>query len=185
MIIGLCGPEGAGKSTAAQILVSELGCIIHPFAAPLKRMLEALGVSERHLYGSQADKLEPLDILGGKSARQALQLLGTEWGREMICPDLWERAWRAGVPRKGCIADDVRFPNEVDAIQSLGGTVICIVRSGLDFSRKPKHPSEDFGALPYDRFVINNGSVQDLRDRLRKQLSIIGVDANQPRVKAE
>ena len=62
-IIGIVGPEGAGKTTVARILEGVHGYKRVPFAGPLKKMIAALGVEPRHLYGTPADKAEPLAIL--------------------------------------------------------------------------------------------------------------------------
>jgi hypothetical protein len=173
-VIGLCGPEGAGKSTAAAILAEEFPFTVRPFAKPLKDMLRAIGVPEVCLTGSPEQKESPLDIFGGKSARHAMQTLGTEWGRNCITPDFWTRAWLAThCPYwTGVLADDVRFPQEVDAIKKLGGRVICIVRSWADFDRVPKHPSEDFAKLPFDQVVWNDGTIETLRKRLLAALEV-------------
>lgn len=171
MIIGLCGPEGAGKSTAAKILRRELGLPIKPFAGPLKRMLVALGVPKPNIYGTPAQKEEPLDMLGGLSARKAMQLLGTEWGRNLIAPDVWSRAWEASVNvSHGAIADDLRFLNEAESVYRLGGVVICIVRDMGDFKRATKHASERFMDVPRDIVIVNNGSRAALRMNLMNEL---------------
>lgn len=135
-----------------------------PFAAPLKRMLASLGVDDRHLYGTPADKEQPLDLLCGRSARSALQTLGTEWGRNLIGDDLWLRAWLHAVetesdPGDVIVADDVRFANEAETIIERGGLVLCVVRSVADFDRIPKHASEDFAALPFHHVIVNAGSL--------------------------
>lgn len=171
MIIGLCGPEGAGKSTAATILSGKYGLPVKPFAGPLKAMLVAMGVPKRNLYGSPEDKAAPLEILGGKSARGAMQTLGTEWGRRLLADDLWIRAWKASLPSDGVIADDLRFPNEAQAIRELGGTIICIVRSMEDSARTPKHASENFQAITPDHIVVNDGDQFDLRIKLVRALT--------------
>lgn len=136
-------------------------------------MVLALGIDQRHVYGTPADKEEPLHIFGGKSARHAMQTLGTEWGRNCIGPEFWAQAWRvkaaahlsAGIP---IVADDVRFPNEVAAIRAMGGKVYCIVRSISDFERKPRHASEDFAALEHDKLIINEGSLEALHRALMR-----------------
>lgn len=164
-VVGLCGPEGVGKSTVAKILADAYGAEIRPFAGPLKAMLLTLGIPERHAYGTPEDKAEPLPILGGKTFRQAAQTLGTEWGRE-IDPDLWVRAWRLKAdPVVGpIVADDLRFANELAAVRALGGETICVVRSLKDFDRKPKHASEDFAALKPRWVLLNSGTVESLRE---------------------
>jgi hypothetical protein len=130
-IIGLCGYKQSGKSTASDVLV-QCGWIRIPLAAPLKRMLEVLGVDREAIYGD--DKEVPQDLLCGKSARHAMQTLGTEWGRNLIGSDVWLRAWAAEVEACGLVAgivcDDLRFLNEAIFLQSMGADLIGIDRDG-------------------------------------------------------
>lgn len=183
-VIGLSGPEGAGKSTVANLL-HNYGFGIVPFAKPLKDMLRALGVPEPCLTGTPEQKLSPLEMFGGKSARDAMKTLGTEWGRNCIAPDFWSKAWlhhvkglrharnEWSIGSENIVADDVRFPQEVAAIKSLGGRVICVVRSMADFERRPTHPSENFAALIPDCFIVNDGTIDDLRAKISKALEPI------------
>jgi hypothetical protein len=171
LIVGFCGPESAGKSTAGRMLLDYHFGVTIPFALPLKEMLAAIGVDNRHLYGAPAEKEEPLPLLQGKSARYALQRLGTEWGRDLIGPGLWVDAWRQAVDDIAndddiVVADDVRFPNEIDAILSRGGIVICIVRSLDDVFRVPKHPSENFATLKYSHVVVNDKDTAQLAEKV-------------------
>lgn len=125
MLIGLCGPAGSGKSTAALHLVEHHGFTRVRFAGPLKAMMRALGCTEEEVDG--ALKEAPCALLGGRTPRQAMQWLGTEWGRQMIAPDLWLRAWAAEANRyRLVVCDDVRFPNEEAAIRSRGGIIVRI-----------------------------------------------------------
>lgn len=166
-VIGLIGPEGAGKTTCAAILEGQLGYSRLPFAEPLKRMILSLGVAERHVYGTPADKAEPLAIFGGKSARWAMQTLGTEWGRECIGTGFWGDVWEARAATAGLVvADDVRFPNEAERVRKLGGIIVCVVRGHDDFWRKPKHASEDFANVPRDVLVVNDGDIEALARKL-------------------
>ncbi|KWT72361.1 putative deoxynucleotide monophosphate kinase [Hyphomicrobium sulfonivorans] len=129
-------------------------------------MAVALGIPERNVYGNADAKAEPLALLGGKSARWALQTLGTQWGRMCMDSEMWVRAWSGRVNSlfddEMIVADDLRFPNEVAEIKRRGGLVICVVRSMEDFSRQPQHESEDFGRLVFDGTLINNGDFQRL-----------------------
>lgn len=170
--IGISGPLGAGKSMAAKLLSYSVSVdygptAIHPFAAPLKRMIGALGVDDKYLYGTQAEKELPLDVFGGLSARYAMQTLGTEWGREHFGPFFWCAAWRATLPKGVCaIADDVRFPSEADTIFALGGCVIRLVRDLADENKPAQHASEDFTKVPYSFRVVNDKCPTILRERL-------------------
>ena len=130
-IIGLWSPAaGCGKSTVAGILIEAGGHRIEPFAGTLKRMLVSM-LQDAGLIQSEAlrlvwlDKLEPIGCLTGAiNTRRLQQTLGTEWGRDLIGPDLWVDIWRRRVtapPLGPIVADDVRMLNEAAAVRSLGG----------------------------------------------------------------
>jgi hypothetical protein len=165
-VIGVCGPEGAGKSTVGKILVEHYGAGVVPFAQPLKKMLEALGVPPRNLYGSLEDKLEPLDVLCGRSARWAAQSLGTEWGRDLIGGDIWVNAWKSAVDAAAehlIVADDLRFLNEVEAVRALGGHVVCVLRPEADDREgQPAHRSQEYWKLPRAYTLVNDGDMGGL-----------------------
>ncbi|MFG1332002.1 deoxynucleotide monophosphate kinase [Xanthobacter autotrophicus] len=153
-IIGFAGRAGAGKTTAARHLIEHHGFERVRFAGPLKDMMRALGCTEDEIDGSR--KEVPCDLLGGRTPRQAMQWLGTEWGREMIAPDLWTRAWAyaaAGKPK--VVVDDVRYPNEVDVIRALGGVVIEITTAAAANPVTLQHVSER-GLLDWDFSLINS-----------------------------
>lgn len=140
-LIGFCGIAGSGKSTAAGHLVAAHGFRRVRFAGPLKAMLAALGCSPEEIDG--AAKELPCDLLGGRTPRQAMQTLGTEWGRQLVAPDLWTRAWaRAANGLPLVVADDVRFPNEAEAIRARGGIVIEITSPCAGSASGSSHASE-------------------------------------------
>jgi len=68
------------------------------------------------------------------SPRLALQLMGTEAGRDVFHPDLWVHTVMRrceNAPLNNYVIADVRFPNEINAIVNSGGKVIR-VRRGED-----------------------------------------------------
>lgn len=173
IVIGLSGPAGAGKTTSARMISRAFGAEIIPMAAPLKMMLSALGVPERNLYGSPEEKAAPLDMFGGQSARYAMRTLGTEWGRKQFGHAFWADAWLSRAKNSTArvvVCDDIRFESEVAAIQSLGGIMICIVRSISDFKKPVEHESEDFANLPRDIVILNTGSEMGLARDLERIL---------------
>lgn len=130
LIVGLTGAAGAGKTTLAKHLVDHHGFTRTRFAEPLKAMLRVMGLTAEQVDG--AEKEAPADLLEGATPRYAMQTLGTEWGRVLIGPDLWVKAWTqlVGSIIGPVVVDDVRFENEVEMIRRLGGTVVRIDRPG-------------------------------------------------------
>jgi hypothetical protein len=130
-LIALYGPAGAGKTTAANWLIDERGYHRVKFAGPLKAMLKAIGLTEADLEGTFKER--PSALLGGRTPRFAMQTLGTEWGRDLISPTIWIDAWKFKVQTMlesgfSVVCDDLRFPNEMDAVLELGGRLVKVTR---------------------------------------------------------
>lgn len=160
-LIGLTGKARSGKDTVAGFLP---GCRIS-FAAPLKRGLKTmLRLDEEHVNGSL--KEVELDWLG-KSPRQLLQTLGTDWGRNLVHQDLWLLLAKRDIESMlalniDVIVTDVRFDNEAELIRSLGGQVWHIVRP--DAQAVNAHASEAGVTWRIDDISIyNNGTLEELQ----------------------
>jgi hypothetical protein len=167
-LIGLYSPApGCGKTTLAAGMRG-FGWQTVKFAGPLKAMLAALlrevGEGEAAIGAAIEGGLKqsPMDALAGRTPRHAMQTLGTEWGREAMAQDLWVRAFvlasgrlrAAGTP---VVCDDMRFPNEAQAIRGAGGLLVRIDRPGCD--TPAGHASE--GALNgwhFDLTVTNDAA---------------------------
>ena len=159
-LIGFCGRAGAGKGEAAQYLITQYNYRPNKFAGPLKDMLRILGLTEDEIEGNL--KQSPCALLGGKTPRWAMQTLGTEWGRNLIDPDVWTRAWinrLMGLGKGGVVADDVRFQNEADTLRAAGGTLVEIRRDGALLI--VGHESERQPLTP-DIIIYNNGTLDAL-----------------------
>lgn len=134
-VIGLCGVAGSGKSTASNYLTTAYDFRRERIAGPLKDMMRAFGLDERHIEGDL--KEVPTNLLCGRTPRHAMQTLGAEWGRVLIHPDLWTNVWEKRVDLilnvddatpGGVVIDDMRFPNEVNLVRARKGVMIRIVR---------------------------------------------------------
>ena len=168
VVVGFCGLAGTGKTTLAQHLVQHHGFIRVPFAGPLKAMAAAFGLTPAEMSGHL--KEEPCEALCGKTPRQFMQLLGTEFGRDLLGPDLWVNAWRRtvtchleealvdGAPLR-IVCDDVRYANEAAAIRGLGGQVVLLTRQGAGSKSGFSHPSEALDFIP-DKSVGNDGAIE-------------------------
>jgi hypothetical protein len=165
-LIGLTGKKGSGKDTAAAALVNK-GYVQVRFAQPLKLMIGALlayqNVDQRTAFRMINGDLKemPSPLLCGRSARHAMQTIGTEWGRDCIAPELWVGvALEKANQSSKCVISDVRYKNEADAIKAAGGTVIRILRNGCNGDG---HSSESMDFC-VDYEVCNNGTIKELHD---------------------
>ena len=183
-LIGLYSPlPQSGKSTVAFTLQWQ-GYRVVPFAGTLKRMLRVLlldlGQSEEEAERALSTQKElPCILLNTVTPRQMMQRLGTEWGRQLVAPDLWVRCWKGQVIRalgdgESVVADDIRFPEEAKAVRDLGGLMVRVLRPGGGSSAFAAHASE--GALndwPFDHTIVNDGSLEDLQAQvLELQLTL-------------
>lgn len=165
-IIAFTGKLKSGKSEAARTLYSR-GFTVVKFAGALKQMMTVLGLTDAEIEGVMKEL--PCKVLCGKSPRYAMQTIGTDWGRDMIGPDLWVNVWKHKVESYNGIIpvvnDDCRFPNEAEAIRSLGGIVVRIERAGLDSIIKSSHPSEDMD-FKADMTIHNDGTLEEFRQKI-------------------
>lgn len=170
-LIGLCGHKMAGKTTVAGML-AEYGYARRAFADPLKAACKIMfQLTDEQLYGLNAKEIQ--DVRWGLSPRQILQRLGTDVCRE-IDPDVWIKNFKYAYnssPGQVIVVDDVRFPNEADAIRELGGAVIGIRRPGVtpDID-EPLHQSERTMLMEWDTMcditIVNDGDLKKLRNDL-------------------
>ena len=209
MLVGVVGFIGSGKGTVGDFLVQNHEFTTDSFARSLKDAAASI-------FGWERDMLEGVtkesrrfrerpDVFWSErldrnefTPREALQLLGTEAGRNVFGTDLWvagvERRWiESGKPNT--VITDCRFPNEVELIQRLGGHVIRVVR-GPDpdwyqevlFYNKGMCDEEDkrimqqkkaMKIIPhdsetawigcdFDEIVHNEGTLEELEEEVKK-----------------
>lgn len=161
IIVGIIGVAGSGKTLAARHLVEHYGFARTRFAEPIKRMLRfGFGLTDAQIDG--AEKMTPIDDLGGCTPRHLMQTLGTEWGRRTVHSDLWINQWRRSVAalRQPVVVDDVRFPNEAAAVKALGGVLWRVYRPGLN---SMDHASERLQrTIAEDALLTNATTVADM-----------------------
>lgn len=173
-LIGLIGKRQSGKDTFAGYLAEDFGYARHAFADPLREVALATDpLIETHPFGVTRRLSDVIYAEGWDAAkerhpevRRLLQDLGVGV-RESVGEATWVEALkrRARAEDGPVVVTDVRFPNEADAIERLGGTLVRIERDGRTRSTRDGHVSEtaldDYPA----RFTVrNNSSLQHLRD---------------------
>jgi hypothetical protein len=87
MLLGVTGRARVGKDTFGRHLVENYSFEHAYFAKPLKNMLTALGFPESQYQTTEEKEAVIPDI--GRSYRYLAQTIGTEWGRNLVHPDIW------------------------------------------------------------------------------------------------
>lgn len=174
-LIGLAGIAKSGKSTTADMLTKYYGFKQLSFAEPLKSMAQV--IVDLYDPGESIEDVKDTFIPSlNVSYRTILQTLGTEWGRLMINKKIWldmliHRLFEA-YHSQGChniVITDVRFPNEVDLVDRLGGMLMYITRDSQDNIIEDTHASETSLALTRvaDLTLQNNGTLTQLEETVK------------------
>lgn len=179
-LIGITGAAGAGKDTLASML-ADIWESRGPRVAFKTKFATPIHYIVNYLYGTFGEAPPPVDFETAKrtgvkmpgserTVREAMQTLGTEWGRNIMGEDYWVNLWRERLLASVDLVDrdnllvlvsDVRFQNEVDVIHDMGGVVVRVVR---DYDEGAGgHASEQVDVLSADHGIKNTGTLDDLR----------------------
>lgn len=167
-VIAFVGKAESGKTTAAKYLVDDYGYQRLSFSDGLKRMLyRGLEIDTDYLYGNK--KNEPCKELCGRTARHAMITLGTEWGRDMIHPDIWVKSLERQLFKyhngeDKFVIDDVRFLNEAKWVKDLDERYVTkLIRLDRYSDNKIQHQSEtELDNIVPDLIIQNNGTIESL-----------------------
>ena len=183
MIIGLSGFAGSGKSTVAELLVTN-GFRMFCFADALKDSLAIIFNWSRSLL--EGDTIESrtwretTDIWWSQrlsiedfTPRKAMQMIGTDLFRNQFHSDIWI----ASLERKlisnantNIVVPDCRFPNEIQLIKNLNGIMVRINRTE-DHQLDSVHESERaWTAEQFDLVIDNTGTIEDLYNLIGQEL---------------
>lgn len=206
MIVGLLGFIGSGKGSVADHLTEKHGFIKESFANSVKdataaifgwdrAMLEGDTIQSRE-WREQNDPYWTKKMGREFSPRLALQMMGTEAGRDVFHKDLWIHSLERRIsPNKDYVIADVRFPNEIKMIEKLGGVIIWVRRGhlpewystaykentaeaedhwiihDLGMTMETKYPNIHFSewawvGCNYDISLDNNGTLEELRRKV-------------------
>lgn len=143
-IIGVCGLKGAGKDTIGDIICKNDDSFVKmSFADTLKDITAILmGWDRELLQGSTIESREWREKADdywsdkfGKmiTPRIILQELGTNVLRNQFLQSIWVDSLQKKLMEmdKNVVITDVRFPNEIDMIKELGGTIYRVERGEL------------------------------------------------------
>jgi hypothetical protein len=168
ILIAFAAKAGAGKTTAAKLLVEKAGFTRLSFAEPLYNMLEAGGFGRPKTFEEKEAIIPGL----GFSWRHAATTLGTEWGRVHLGQNIWSML----ALRKACdpdgryVLDDCRFNNEAQIVREAGGHVVHILGRALE-TQASGHASEaGVNFQPEDYQLYNSGNMKALEISLEALL---------------
>jgi len=170
-LIGIAGLAGSGKTSAAQWFGLERGAFLAAFADPIKQAVVNMFGLEYDIFVDRVAKETPLPDIG-RSPRYLAQTLGTEWGRNLVHPDVWLLAMESRLKgfgvwgRRGAtvVIHDMRFENEAKWIRKNNGVVLHVERLDRQQPVGLENHSSEFGLShkPGDIVVKNNGTLEAL-----------------------
>jgi hypothetical protein len=206
LIVGLVGYIGVGKGSVADILVQQHSFKKESFANSVKDAVSTIfgwdrallegDTPESRAWREQDDKFWSEKLGKPFSPRLALQLMGTEAGRDVFHPDLWVHTVLnrcAKNTNHNYVIADVRFPNEIKAIREAGGIVIRVKRGNepewynvaLKVNKKnnyygmaEQYPNVHFSEWAWigsdiDAEIANNSTLEDLTEKVDSLVNLV------------
>jgi hypothetical protein len=177
MIIGLHGFAQSGKDSLAKIMVEDFGYTRIAFADILREAVYRLNpIVEANIdveRGVVVTRVQPLiDSIGWERAkveyeeiRRLLQVMGTEVGRQLFYEDIWvDAALKDYDPQGKYVVTDMRFDNEVAAIEGRKGVLVKVKRPGVG----PVNDHVSDRGLPdevFDLILDNDSTLEAWEDK--------------------
>jgi hypothetical protein len=204
MIIGINGKIGSGKDTVGKIIqcltqginsekqivdycngvkITGFDWKLKKFAGKLKQIASLLTGIPVEKFEDQEFKQKHMGLEWEMTYREFLQKLGTEAMRDGLHTNVWVNAlfadyrlWSDG--RKdwypNWIITDMRFPNEMKAVEEREGITIRVHRdlhNGNAHISPIPHASETaLDNAKFDYEIINDGTIEDLVEKVREIL---------------
>jgi dephospho-CoA kinase len=181
-IIGICGKRRSGKDTVANYICSQYNFENKKIADDLKSIIKILfGFSDVQLENNEKDIIDPLWNI---TPRQSMQFIGTEimqYKLQELLPNIDRNFWIKSFINKNIINDnlpkkivisDLRFLHEYKNLKSYNILIIRIEKDNNNNNLNiDEHISEtEHIEIPADIIIKNNGSLEDLYDKLNKEL---------------
>lgn len=170
-IIGLLGPRGVGKDTAAAYIQEILpGTISVAFADPIRAMLgDFLGLEPETLKDQRwkEQAVHELKCTG----RKALNRFG-EGMKALFHKRIWVNYWRARIAEDdgfNIVVPDVRTEYEINAVIAAGGELWHVCGNGKRYTEEiyDSKPS----ARIEDKYLLNYGGLLRFKANIRQLLN--------------
>lgn len=174
-LLGICGKARSGKNTVGEVLWQEFDFDQYAFADHLKRIASRISLNSVDFWD---DNIKDSPILNGKTPREFLQQLGTDWVKPFLGEDIWVKHLIYDIkhtgfpwPIENIVITDVRFEEEAEWIKSVEGTIVEVLRLNNPSISGEGHSSEN--GIPHkyiDHQILNMGlSVEDFKEHLKNE----------------
>lgn len=174
-VVGVGGKLHSGKDVVADTLV-EYGWTKFGMSDPINELLRRMSPFLPTGSGEWLTYEDAIQTYGYRSAknvsevRRLLQDLG-EGAREIVHPDTWTNAMRLRIAEYDgpVVITRTNRPNELDVVRDRGGFTIYVERPGLPPN---DHSSDDADPADFDAVLVNDGTVEDLQQKVRTLLRL-------------
>ena len=190
-IIAICGFQGSGKDTLANILIKKYGYKKLSFGGTVKdvasiifnwdrKMLEGDSKESREWREKVDDWWSKKLEIKNLTPRYILQQIGTDLFRNNFHKDIWINCLEKKlIDYDKVVITDCRFPNELKILNKYNATIIQIYRGNLPewfndvkLGKKdpPKelHESETSWIKESSNYnILNNGTIEELENIIK------------------
>ena len=154
---------------------------IKKFAGKLKTVASLLTGTPIEKFEDQEFKQKHMGLQWKMTYREFLQKLGTEAMRDGLHTNVWVNALFADYKPESTgynylypqwVITDMRFPNEMEAVEEREGLTIRVVRNNgtraIDINPHASETALDDAEFDYE--IINDGTLEDLVEKVREIL---------------
>lgn len=172
-IIGIKGLKDSGKSTVANYLKNNYSFDEDFFSKDVKNVAVIItGWSYEYLNGETPEYKHLRETVKhpdyGLTGREILQKIGTDLFRNNFDKDTWVKITKRRIKNQNSqriIFSDLRFENECNMVQDIGGIIIKLNRNT---NHNDTHESEQLFNTFGEIIVDNNGTLEELYKKIDK-----------------
>jgi hypothetical protein len=195
-IIAICGFQGSGKDTLANILIKKYGYKKLSFGGTVKdvasiifnwdrKMLEGDSKESREWREKVDDWWSEKLGINNLTPRYILQQVGTDLFRNHFHKDIWINCIEKKLlDYDKVVITDCRFPNEINILNKYNATIIQIYRGDLpewfdDVKLGKKEPPNELHESetswikePFNHSIKNNGTFIELENKIENIINL-------------